>query len=63
MLLIIIVWDLEIIKSFKVKYGDVIFKLFYGNGGVGVFWLDVNDCNLILLYEFFIGFSCELLIV
>jgi glutathione synthase len=55
--------DLETIKSFKEKHGDVILKPLYGNGGAGVFRLDRNDRNLASLHEVFTGFSREPLIV
>ena len=55
--------DFETIKAFKAKYGDVILKPLYGNGGAGVFRLDENDRNLGSLYELFTGFSREPLIV
>jgi glutathione synthase len=55
--------DLETIKEFKAKHGDVILKPLYGNGGAGVFRLDANDRNLTSLHELFTGFSREPLIV
>ncbi|WP_204113568.1 glutathione synthase [Shimia biformata] len=55
--------DLGTIKAFKEKHGDVILKPLYGNGGAGVFRLDVNDRNLSSLHELFTGFSREPLIV
>jgi glutathione synthase len=55
--------DLDIIKEFKAKHGDVILKPLYGNGGAGVFRLDANDRNLTSLHELFTGFSREPLIV
>ncbi|ABF63183.1 glutathione synthase [Ruegeria sp. TM1040] len=55
--------DLETIKAFKAKHGDVILKPLYGNGGAGVFRLDANDRNLSSLHELFTGFSREPLIV
>ncbi len=55
--------DLETIKAFKEKHGDVILKPLYGNGGAGVFRLDANDRNLSSLHELFTGFSREPLIV
>jgi glutathione synthase len=55
--------DLAAIKAFKARHGDVILKPLYGNGGAGVFRLDVNDRNLSSLYELFTGFSREPLIV
>ncbi|MCA0962293.1 glutathione synthase [Salipiger bermudensis] len=55
--------DLETIRAFKEKHGDIILKPLYGNGGAGVFRLDENDRNLSSLYELFTGFSREPLIV
>ncbi len=55
--------DLDTIKAFKAKHGDVILKPLYGNGGAGVFRLDTNDRNLSSLHELFTGFSREPLIV
>lgn len=55
--------DLDTIKVFKERHGDVILKPLYGNGGAGVFRLDANDRNLTSLHELFTGFSREPLIV
>ncbi|WP_418595109.1 glutathione synthase [Ponticoccus sp. (in: a-proteobacteria)] len=55
--------DLETIRAFKARHGDIILKPLYGNGGAGVFRLDENDRNLSSLYELFTGFSREPLIV
>ena len=55
--------DLQTIKAFKEKHGDIILKPLYGNGGAGVFRLDCSDRNLTSLHEIFTGFSREPLIV
>ena len=55
--------DLDTIRAFKAKHGDIILKPLYGNGGAGVFRLDANDRNLSSLHELFTGFSREPLIV
>ncbi|WP_146586385.1 glutathione synthase [Puniceibacterium confluentis] len=55
--------DLQTIRDFKARHGDVILKPLYGNGGAGVFRLDANDRNLSSLHELFSGFSREPLIV
>lgn len=55
--------DLQTIKQFKARHGDIILKPLYGNGGAGVFRLDANDRNLTSLHELFTGFSREPLIV
>ncbi len=54
--------DLDTIRAFKAEHGDIILKPLYGNGGAGVFRLDVNDRNLSSLHELFTGFSREPLI-
>ena len=55
--------DLQTIRDFKDRHGDIILKPLYGNGGAGVFRLDANDRNLSSLHELFTGFSREPLIV
>ncbi|WP_276719072.1 glutathione synthase [Pseudooceanicola nitratireducens] len=55
--------DLETIKAFREKHGDVIVKPLYGNGGAGVFRITPEDRNLASLHEMFTGFSREPLIV
>jgi glutathione synthase len=55
--------NLDTIRAFKAKHGDIILKPLYGNGGAGVFRLDESDRNLSSLYELFTGFSREPLIV
>jgi glutathione synthase len=55
--------DLDTIRAFKARHGDIILKPLYGNGGAGVFRLDANDRNLSALHELFTGFSREPLIV
>ncbi|PZX11609.1 glutathione synthase [Celeribacter halophilus] len=55
--------DLETIRAFKAKHGDIILKPLYGNGGAGVFRLDPNDRNLSSLHELFTGMSREPMIV
>ena len=58
-----IVRDLQAIKEFRARHGDVILKPLYGNGGAGVFRLTEEDRNLSSLHELFTGFSREPLIV
>ncbi len=55
--------DLQTIKAFKARHGDIILKPLYGNGGAGVFRLDENDRNLSSLYELFTSMSREPMIV
>ncbi len=54
--------DMETLKAFKDKHGDIILKPLYGNGGAGVFRLDPNDRNFYSLYEMFTGINTEPLI-
>ncbi len=55
--------DLQTIRDFKARHGDIILKPLYGNGGAGVFRLDANDRNLASLHEMFSGINHEPLIV
>ena len=55
--------DLQTIRAFKSRHGDIILKPLYGNGGAGVFRLDPNDRNLSSLHELFTSMSREPLIV
>ena len=55
--------DLQTIREFKARHGDIILKPLYGNGGAGVFRLDPNDRNLASLHEMFTGINREPLIV
>ena len=55
--------DVETLKAFRDRHGDVIVKPLYGNGGAGVFRLVEGDRNLTSLHEMFTGFSREPLIV
>ncbi|WP_376877430.1 glutathione synthase [Albirhodobacter sp. R86504] len=54
--------DLETIRAFKAKHGDIILKPLYGNGGAGVFRLGPDDRNLASLHELFSGINREPLI-
>ncbi|MBC6443545.1 MAG: glutathione synthase [Rhodobacteraceae bacterium] len=54
--------DLETLKAFRERHGDIILKPLYGNGGAGVFRLDVNDLNLTSLHELFTGINREPLV-
>lgn len=55
--------DLETLKAFRARHGDIILKPLYGNGGAGVFKLGVTDSNLASLHEMFSGINREPLIV
>ncbi len=55
--------DLETLRAFRVRHGDIILKPLYGNGGAGVFKLQAGDGNLASLHELFSGINREPLIV
>lgn len=55
--------DLDVIRAFRAKHGDIIVKPLYGNGGAGVFRLTPEDRNLNSLHELFTATSREPLIV
>lgn len=55
--------DLETLKAFRGRHGDVILKPLYGNGGAGVFKLRADDSNLASLHELFTGINREPLIM
>ncbi len=54
--------DLETIRAFRARHGDMILKPLYGNGGAGVFRLPQEDRNLVSLHELFMGINREPLI-
>ncbi len=54
--------DLDTLRAFKARHGDIILKPLYGNGGAGVFRLDPNDRNFTALWEVFTGINREPLI-
>ena len=55
--------DIDVLKAFRARHGDVILKPLYGNGGAGVFRLKEGDGNLASLHELFSGINREPLIV
>jgi len=55
--------DLDMLKAFRARHGDVILKPLYGNGGAGVFRLPPEDRNLASLHEMFTGINNEPLIM
>ena len=55
--------DLETLKAFRARHGDVILKPLYGNGGAGVFRLTPEDRNLNSLHELFSSVNNEPLIM
>ncbi len=54
--------DLDTLRAFKARHGDIILKPLYGNGGAGVFRLGPEDRNLASLHELFASISREPLI-
>lgn len=54
--------DLDVIRDFRARHGDMILKPLYGNGGAGVFRLPPEDKNLASLHELFAGINREPLI-
>ena len=54
--------DLDTIRAFRARHGDMILKPLYGNGGAGVFRLTPEDRNLVSLHEMFAGINREPLI-
>lgn len=55
--------DLDMLKTFRARHGDVILKPLYGNGGAGVFRLKEGDSNLNSLHELFSSINREPLIM
>lgn len=55
----VITRDLDVIREFRAKHGDIIVKPLYGNGGIGVFHLRMDDRNLSSLVEMFTGMNRE----
>ncbi|MFT5742152.1 MAG: glutathione synthase [Paracoccaceae bacterium] len=55
--------DLDTLKAFRARHGDIILKPLYGNGGAGVFKLPEADGNLASLHEMFTGINNEPLIM
>ncbi|MDO5643329.1 MAG: glutathione synthase, partial [Paracoccus sp. (in: a-proteobacteria)] len=55
--------DLDEIRDFRARHGDIIVKPLYGNGGAGVFHLRPEDPNLSSLVEVFFDLNHEPLIV
>ncbi len=54
--------NLNAIRDFRARHGDIILKPLYGNGGAGVFRMTPGDRNLVSLHELFTGMSPEPLI-
>ena len=54
---------IDAIQKFRDKFGDIIMKPLYGNGGIGVLKLGYDDKNLAAIFELFQKTSHEPLIV
>ena len=54
--------NIGVLKAFKEKYGDIIVKPLYGNGGTGVLRLNLDDQNLESIVELYANFSREPLV-
>ena len=54
--------NIDVLKAFKEKYGDIIVKPLYGNGGTGVLRLNLDDQNLESIVEMYTNFSREPLV-
>jgi glutathione synthase len=54
--------NIDVLKAFKEKYGDIIVKPLYGNGGTGVLRLNLDDQNLESIVEMYANFSREPLV-
>ncbi len=59
----VITKNLDVIRKFRKRYGDIIIKPIYGNGGFGVFKLKSTDPNLGALLELLESLSAEPIIV
>ena len=55
--------DINVIKSFRDEFQDIIIKPLYGNGGQGVFHLKPNDENFYSILEMFFKQSNEPLMI
>ena len=55
--------DIQAVRAFRARHGDIILKPLYGNGGAGVFHLQTGDANLSALLELFGGINREPVIV
>ena len=55
--------DINIIKSFRDEFKDIIIKPLYGNGGQGIFHVKPDDENLSSILEIFFKYSTEPLMI
>lgn len=59
----LVTWDVQAIKAFRAKWGDIIVKPLFGNGGAGVFRIRADDPNLNSLLEMHFARSREPLMI
>ena len=55
----VIARNLESLRAFRAKHGDIIVKPLYGNGGAGVFFVKSDDMNFNALCEMFLASNRE----
>ncbi len=55
--------DAEAIRAFRAEHGEIVVKPLYGNGGAGVFRVQLQDENLNTIMEFFSAFVREPMMV
>ncbi|MFT9163804.1 MAG: glutathione synthase [Komagataeibacter saccharivorans] len=59
----LVTWDVAAIRDFRAKWGDIIVKPLFGNGGAGVFRIRQDDPNLNALLEMHFARSREPLMI
>ncbi|WP_277751701.1 glutathione synthase [Oecophyllibacter saccharovorans] len=59
----LVTWDPQAIADFRARYGDIILKPLYGNGGAGIFRVKPDDENFSSLLEMHFTRSREPLMV
>lgn len=59
----LVTWDREALSEFRDRYGDVILKPLYGNGGAGIFRIREGDENFASLLELHFSRSHEPLMI
>lgn len=59
----LVTWDREALADFRARFGDVILKPLYGNGGAGIFRIREGDENFASLLELHFSRSREPLMI
>jgi glutathione synthase len=59
----LISWDVQDIRDFRARHGDIIVKPLFGNGGAGIFRIKPDDENLAALLEMHFARSREPLMI